>query len=1032
MTIGFDGRLYFDDAGVTSEVCTQAPALPTTLQPDIRLFANPTTGDKLDGMFLADMNSDGILDTGDRLYYTGPTSGLYCSVFTSPATVSGDPALTGTWSTPVIMANPAGANVIGLAGEILSPTHVVLFATQYNKGSTATSLLKFDDTNANSPPMTGGSFTTLVSTAAPTGGFGYRGVSFAPLAPTVITLTPSTYSTTPGGQVTFMATVTNASAGTSLVGANVEFIDNNNTLLATKQIQPGGTVSFTTTVLPAGENDIKVYFAADNTNNYAQGLSNTVVVEVVGPNTPTVSLGASPNPSTLNQSVAFTFQASGGAGTPSGRVTFTADGSVGLGTFPLDNTGKATLNYAGLSVGSHTLTAHYSGDANYQVADATLSPQQVVHPGATITVASSAQTTTPSTPVTFTATVNGNGTDPAPTGTVTFYSDGTAIPSGTVNLSGNSAQLPNITLTAGSHLITATFNGDTHYAAVTSYPLIQNMKQAFAQGDLLVLRMGDPLTVSLGSQAIQLYVDEYTPAGALVQSVAMPNVDTGTQHMLTLSGSAQASGTLATSADGHYVTLVGIDATPGTPVVTLSPSNTVPRAVARLDSNSVLDTSTALTIPSGNAFGSVIGAVSNDGKEFWVGGDSGATDAGLQYATIGTVGTPTPIGPNNVGARSPGIFNSQLYASAGSTNPMVQVGTGLPTSQTTFTGLTGITSAANGIQDPFQFLFFSTGSQGANVPDLLYVADLQQGVLKFYFDGTKWNYISAKRDYAGGATGITGTRDPSTGIVTLYGTGSKTAQGAFATNLFTFQDTGGLTAAFPSGSPTELATVAGPGSVKAFRGIAFVPTPQAPTIANVQVNDGSAQRSEVRSISVTFSGPVTFNGSPAAAFQLQHVQDSTNVANLQTSVSLNNAGQTVVKLTFTTNGNAATEVDPVSIQFNSNPIDGPSLADGRFQLTVFSANVSGGGFNLAGGGPSGNYVSGPDSFNGNGPKLYRLYGDATGDGVNDPSDLIFFRSTFNVNNTQAAYLAYLDANNDGVVDPSDLNEYRTRFNRNVF
>ena len=34
----------------------------------------------------------------------------------------------------------------------------------------------------------------------------------------------------------------------------------------------------------------------------------------------------------------------------------------------------------------------------------------------------------------------------------------------------------------------------------------------------------------------------------------------------------------------------------------------------------------------------------------------------------------------------------------------------------------------------------------------------------------------------------------------------------------------------------------------------------APTVASVQVNDGSAQRSEVRSIAVTFSGPVTFAG----------------------------------------------------------------------------------------------------------------------------------------------------------------------------
>jgi hypothetical protein len=214
-------------------------------------------------------------------------------------------------------------------------------------------------------------------------------------------------------------------------------------------------------------------------------------------------------------------------------------------------------------------------------------------------------------------------------------------------------------------------------------------------------------------------------------------------------------------------------------------------------------------------------------------------------------------------------------------------------------------------------------------------------------------------------------------------------------------------------------------------------TAAAPTVANVAVNDGTAQRSEVRSLQVTFSGPVTFAGTgtvnqnAAAAFQLQHVQNSINVANLQASVATV-SNQTVVTLTFSTTGNAATEVDPVSIQGNANSVLGPSLADGRYQLTILSSKVSANGQALNGGGPSGNYVTPTETVGSTGLHLWRLYGDTTGDGVNDASDLNDFRSTFNVNNTQAAYIAALDANNDGVVDPTDLNEYRTRFNRNVF
>ena len=85
------------------------------------------------------------------------------------------------------------------------------------------------------------------------------------------------------------------------------------------------------------------------------------------------------------------------------------------------------------------------------------------------------------------------------------------------------------------------------------------------------------------------------------------------------------------------------------------------------------------------------------------------------------------------------------------------------------------------------------------------------------------------------------------------------------------------------------------------------------TVANVQVNDGSAQRSEVRSITVTFSGPVSFaGGNAAAALQLQHVQTGDNV-NLAAAVSTNAAGQTVVTLTFlATTVNGVDDTDAVS------------------------------------------------------------------------------------------------------------------------
>jgi hypothetical protein len=205
-------------------------------------------------------------------------------------------------------------------------------------------------------------------------------------------------------------------------------------------------------------------------------------------------------------------------------------------------------------------------------------------------------------------------------------------------------------------------------------------------------------------------------------------------------------------------------------------------------------------------------------------------------------------------------------------------------------------------------------------------------------------------------------------------------------------------------------------------------------VAGVQVNDGSDQRSEVRSISVTFSGPVSFvNGNAAAAFQLLHVQDGVNVANLQAAVATNAAGQTVVTLTFTTAGNAAAEVDPFS---TTNGV-GASLADGRYQLTVLGAAVFDAalGWTLDGDGDGvqgGNYVSPADTAGGNGLRLYRLFGDGNGDGAVNALDFGHFRLAYGSSSTDSAYLAFLDEDGSGAINAFDYGQFRLRYGVSIF
>ena len=119
--------------------------------------------------------------------------------------------------------------------------------------------------------------------------------------------------------------------------------------------------------------------------------------------------------------------------------------------------------------------------------NATGSPQPVYMQGtatqgvglvSTTTLASSLNPSTSGQSVTFTATVTGpSGNTTVPTGTVTFYVDFAAVGSGTLNASGQ-ATYSTSTLSAATHNVTATYNGDSNFVSSTSGFVIQVVNAA--------------------------------------------------------------------------------------------------------------------------------------------------------------------------------------------------------------------------------------------------------------------------------------------------------------------------------------------------------------------------------------------------------------------------------------------------------------------------------------------------------------------------------------------------------------------------
>ncbi|TCO54984.1 ExeM/NucH family extracellular endonuclease [Actinocrispum wychmicini] len=349
----------------------------------------------------------------------------------------------------------------------------------------------------------------------------------------------------------------------------------------------------------------------------------------------------------------------------------------------------------------------------------------------------------------------------------------------------------------------------------------------FSPGDVVVARVGAGDS-ALSSAAAAVFLDEYTPAGDLVQSVPLPTAGSGVNKRLTMSGSATSEGALALSQDGRYLTLAGYDADPGTASVASSTTSVASRVVARVDGVGGVDTSTGVTDAfSGN---NVRGAATDDGSRFWVVGANG----GVRLANLGA-GTTTQINsaaPTNIRAVS--VSGGQLSISTGSgTTGVYAVGSGLPTTG----GQTPTLTAA--APSPYGFVALDR-DPGVPGVDTLYVADdsASGGILKFSFDGTTWTARGSLRPSGSGVRGITGQGS------TLYATTTTNT-------LVKVDDTAAFNAPI-AGTTTVLKTGA---TNTALRGVAFAPAtaPTAPTITT-QPQDSTINSGGTATLTVAANG----------------------------------------------------------------------------------------------------------------------------------------------------------------------------------
>jgi hypothetical protein len=562
---------------------------------------------------------------------------------------------------------------------------------------------------------------------------------------------------------------------------------------ATSSVTANGSVTAGSPVVSAAPTSLTGFTTSQGTPSAAQsftvdGNNLTTDVVVTAPTDFEVSLssgsgyGTSVTITQTGGTIASTtvyvrIRASAAVGSPAGNVTVTATGAV-----------TQNVAVSGTVNPSPTITVTPTSLTGFSSTQGTASASQSADiSGSTLT-----NDITVTAPANFEVSLDNT----------TFSSSVTLTQAGgTVNATPVYIRLKaNAMVGSPSGNVTAASAGATTRTVAVSGTVAAGTAMAFTPGNLAVYRVGDG-SVSLTSAAAPVYIDEFTPAGNLVQTIVLPTTASGSNRAITASGNATTEGLITRSTDKKFLMVTGYDAAVGTASVNTSASATVNRVVGRISSSSAVDATTALTdFASG---GNPRGVASTNGTDIWV---TSSTD-GLKYTTLGAT-TTTQLATTPTNLRAVGIFDNQLYITSGSGSIRIATaGSGTPTTAgQTITNVPGSPTTGS----PYQFFFADLDAGVAGV-DVLYVADdgSGSGFQKYSLVSGTWTANGNIAVSGNSLRGLTGTVSGTT--VTLYGTNGS--------SVVSLTDASGYNATI-TGTVTVLGTA---GTNMSFRGLALTP-----------------------------------------------------------------------------------------------------------------------------------------------------------------------------------------------------------------
>ncbi|MGC4031738.1 MAG: proprotein convertase P-domain-containing protein [Tepidisphaeraceae bacterium] len=404
--------------------------------------------------------------------------------------------------------------------------------------------------------------------------------------------------------------------------------------------------------------------------------------------------------------------------------------------------------------------------------------------------------------------------------------------------------------------------------------------------------------------------------------------------------------------------------------------------------------------------------------------DATATNAGLSRVTSSLVTNYTGrVTGLTVSINASHAFNSDLgftlITPSGIRIPLITNlgylnGTGDGTSTNKGQGGTGINltlsdSATNYVQGYFNPTGTLTGTYKPQTP--------LSAALNENASGT-WQL--EVRDYRSGSTGTLNswslgvtyaeqqTTTNSSGAYSFTGLSPSAFYGTYRVRTAALS---GYTLSLPT-TPYDITL--GSGATIANDNFAFVSASTPSTVASVVLDDGTVQRSRIRTIDVTVSGTVTTGNIASGAFTLTQTAGSASSPTIYAwgvsvlGVSTPAAGQTKISLGFTGSG-----------------LVNGSLADGRYNLLIDGSkitNSTGGLLDAANSGTPGSTRT---------VSFYKLYGDIDGNATVNFNDFLQFQAAFGTTTSSSTFLPGFDYDNNSTIDFSDFLPFQASFGTTV-